>query len=786
MPPLRISPEAQHLAEQIVSDFIDLSAFSFPQTDWWRGKARPSQLPPPLEDDWFILMFCAGRGFGKALALNTPIPTLHGWTTMGDLQVGDTLFDENGCQTTVTWVSPIQFGRECYKVTFSDGAAIVADADHEWLTTNRKARKELRRSLNPCHSPSVVTTREIANKVYDGKEANHAVTVCGVLDCPPVELPIDPYVLGAWLGDGSSSSAEITNAKCDYEIISNIESHYHIKRRNGIKPTPLYGIGALRTNSKIRFSTQIKALGVFKNKHVPDVYKRASAHQRLSLLQGLMDTDGHISLKGNCEFCSVSQRLAHDVFELCLSLGMKPVCNVGKATLNGRYICDKYRVTFTPYIPVFRLERKRALIKPRGAQSERQFRRYITAVEQVPSVAVRCIKVNSQSSLFLAGREMIPTHNSRSESEIAIELARTRPGSIGTVVGRTTGDARDIMVLGDSGILATAVDGFRPVYKPSQRRLIFPNGTEVVILGADEPENFRGHQANWAVVDELAAWRRMVASWDMLTMGVRLPPNPHIIIGTTPKPFPLIKRLRDDPKNIVRVGNTYENIANLSPAFIEQVIKPKEGTTLGRQEIHAEILSDVKEALWRRAVIEELRVSEAPAVLTRIVVAVDPAASSSDESAETGIIVVGQTFDKHYWVLADETIRGAPPEWARKVVEVYDAFEADVIVAERNNGGEMVASTIRNVRENAPVETVFASRGKTARAEPISVLYAEGRVHHVGYHGELEDQMCTWVQDGKSKSPDRLDALVWGLSKLSGLVSGKAPNTGIAFWDGTL
>jgi predicted phage terminase large subunit-like protein len=237
------------------------------------------------------------------------------------------------------------------------------------------------------------------------------------------------------------------------------------------------------------------------------------------------------------------------------------------------------------------------------------------------------------------------------------------------------------------------------------------------------------------------------------------------MVTTTPRPLPLLRELLKAPTTIVRRGSTFDNAANLAPSALAEFRARYQGTRLGRQELYAELLDDVPGALWTRAMLDDNRVKVTPD-LTRVVVAVDPAVSSGEGSDETGIVVCGAGAAGHYFVLADRSCRASPDAWARRVVAAFDEYRADRVVAEKNQGGAMVESTLRTVRASLPITLVHASRGKLTRAEPIAALYEQGRVHHLGAFPELEDQLCTYAP-GTAKSPDRLDALVWALSELS-------------------
>jgi phage terminase large subunit-like protein len=335
------------------------------------------------------------------------------------------------------------------------------------------------------------------------------------------------------------------------------------------------------------------------------------------------------------------------------------------------------------------------------------------------------------------------------------------------LIGATADDARDIMVEGESGILAICPPDERPQYRPSKRRLEWPNGAISLIFTADEPDRLRGKQHEKLWCDEVAAWKEE-ESWDQAMFGLRLGNNPQAVATTTPKPTKLIRQLSKDPTTFVTRGTTYENKANLATSFLSKIITKYEGTRLGRQELNAELLEDNPGALWKRGDIEDGKVRRAPD-LVRIVVAIDPAVTSNEDSDETGIIAAGRDKQSppHFYVLDDESLIETPEGWSSKAVSLYRKRKADRIVGEVNNGGDMVESVIRNTDPNVSYKAVRATRGKALRAEPIAALYEQGRVHHVGNFTGLEDQMCDWNPQTDSESPDRVDALVWALTELS-------------------
>jgi len=336
------------------------------------------------------------------------------------------------------------------------------------------------------------------------------------------------------------------------------------------------------------------------------------------------------------------------------------------------------------------------------------------------------------------------------------------------LVGETQGQVRDVMIEGVSGLLAIHTRWERPTWQPSLRRLEWPNGAIAQVFSAEDPESLRGPQFGAAWSDELAKWPNLQECWDMLQFGLRLGDRPRQIVTTTPRPVPLIKRLLAEPHVAVSRAKMRDNRFNLAAEFVRTVTDTYGGTRLGRQELDGEVVEDSPDALWTRMMVEAAREKEAPP-LARVVVAVDPPASSSQRADRCGLVVAGIDRDGLGHVLEDATLSGArPQEWAEKAVALYRRHEADALVVEVNQGGEMVESIIRQVDAGVPVTSVRAMRGKYLRAEPVAALYAQGRVRHAGAFPELEDEMCSFGPGGlaSGRSPDRLDALVWALTHL--------------------
>ena len=327
------------------------------------------------------------------------------------------------------------------------------------------------------------------------------------------------------------------------------------------------------------------------------------------------------------------------------------------------------------------------------------------------------------------------------------------------IVASTAADVRDVVVEGESG-LKTLYPSIQ--YEPSKRRLTWANGTTATLFSADEPNSLRGPQGHWAICDELAKWR-YPETFDQLMLGLRLGQNPRVAVATTPRPTEIIKRLLKDPHCAVTRGSTYDNKDNLAPAFMQQIISRYEGTRLGRQELNAEVLEDSMGALWKRSQIDALRVETMP-TLRSVVVAVDPSGSKGGD--ECGIVVAGMGENEHGYILEDLSLQALPDQWARAAVAAYHKHKANQIIAEGNYGGEMVRLTIQTVPGAPQVKIISASHSKQARAEPVASLYEQGKIHHVGFYPQLEDELTNWEPNTGAASPNRLDALVWAMTEL--------------------
>lgn len=375
--------------------------------------------------------------------------------------------------------------------------------------------------------------------------------------------------------------------------------------------------------------------------------------------------------------------------------------------------------------------------------------------------------------LVMAGRGFGKT---RCGAEWTSAIAEAEPSARIALVAANLAEARTVMVEGESGLLNVGAPWRRPVFEPSLRRLTWPNGAQATLYSAAEPESLRGPQHSHAWCDEIAKWdnasARATGAWDNLMMGLRLGTDCRVIATTTPRAVPLVTRLiagdRTGERIAVTRGSTFDNAANLPAQFLDAMRGTYGGTLLGRQELDGELIADAEGALWTRALLGNCREGAAPA-LVRVIVAVDPPASAGGDAC--GIVVAGLCADGTAHVLADASVDKAGPErWARAVAATAQAWNADRVIAEANQGGAMVGAVLRAAQVSLPLRLVHASRGKTARAEPVAALYEAGRVRHAGTFAALEDQMCGLIAgggyQGPGRSPDRADALVWALSEL--------------------
>lgn len=830
--------------------------------EWWYT-ARPKQLIG--DGDWTICMLLAGRGFGKMVHIDTPIPVPTGWTRLGDLKVRDQVFDEAGnhCQITAIFEGTPEVA---YRVHFSDHTHIDACSEHQWVTWTHAERKAFLRSpyedarqfpedwptwrlsrmlgrqlsrevvekalelksrgwtaysaghalgisynsLVPhfkagryiprepvihddAPGPQIRTTQELFETQVFGKrgDRNHCIPTTGPLQLPEADLPLDPYVLGAWLGNGHKAGPTFTYHEDDQSHFEAqvVRAGFEIGNRSDSQTVGVLGM-----------MPALRAAGVLNNKHVPRAYLRGSEHQRRALLAGLLDTDGYAQENGQIEFSNTTRDLIDSVAELARSLGQKPVISPGKpGTLNGVPKKIYWRVTWQPTTQPFWLLRKAAVVEKNlgGAQALRNHHRMITSIERIEPVPMRCLTVDSPNSMFLCGEGMIPTHNTRSVCEWLADQVTKYPRDVNghptewAMIGETLSDTRSILLDGPSGLIS--VLRRREIL---HKRINWPKpmvtletGQVIHGLGADDTDVGRGLNLAGAVLDEIAKWQNAKELWTeglFPSLRTKVPGDhkPRVVAATTPKPTPLVldwAKRTDGSVKVIR-GSTFENSANLAREALAEFHRMYDGTRAGEQELHAKLLIDAEGALWSNAGIEADRVRVKPE-LVRVVVAMDPAVTVTADSDETGLVAVGRDAGGDDYVLADASGKFVGGDAARRAWLLWRDLEADELGYEPNNGGDWIRKTLEDTwyamqleldadgepmlpAGAPPIKAVHAKVGKRLRADPQAARYERHKVHHVGMFPQLEEQQTTWEPGSSGDSPDRLDALVHALALL--------------------
>ena len=521
--------------QEIVLQDLDME-----QLQWdWNMWSRPNQVPPK-DNSWDVGLFLGGRGVGKLLEINTPIRVYNsptGWKRIGDIVAGDQVFDENGCLCTVTQAHDPEVPEKMYRLTFSDGTYLDAGGEHQWVTWTAADRKSFNRADGSRQKmfvdttqgfpenwptwtrhdrwgkstgvgPKIRTTQDIVETFTTGLrgDTNHSIPVTKALALPEnTGLLVDPYILGVWLGDGTSAGSEITQHRDDVSfLVGKLQAEGYnvsVKYKKFLYPNT----ATISPRGGLRRS--LVAANVLNNKHIPREYLEGSIEQRTALLAGLLDTDGTINPANNIvEFCTVSPRLAGDFMELARSLGQKPKITQSASYLYGVIKQDRYRITWRATFNPFLYQRKREKYVPLKKQALRHYHRMITSFEEITPVLSRCLTVDSPNSMYLAGESLIPTHNTRAASEWVREKAKiTSEGPLRfLLVARTAADVREVIVEGESGILAVSPPSERPDYRPSIRRLVWPNGNQAFCTSADEPDSLRGVQAPLSIDTPIA------------------------------------------------------------------------------------------------------------------------------------------------------------------------------------------------------------------------------------------------------------------------------------------
>jgi phage terminase large subunit-like protein len=764
---------------------------------------RPEQIIP--DGDWYITALIAGRGFGKGIHLSTPVPTPDGWRKMEELQTGDRVFDENGMPCNVIVAHDPYTPTKKYRLTFADGSVIEADGDHLWNTWTHRDRKSYNRrndylgvdntignpdrwfewtkdningttKLNPI-GPSVKSTDEIVSTFRHGSrgDLNHSIPVTRPIQYPEKDLPIDPYVFGSWLGDGSKSSGVISCHVNESAWLSSFiaERGYSVKIGKSAERCDVVRVDGL--------SKLLKDQNSFETKHIPEAYLLGSEQQRRDLLAGLLDTDGSIDPRTDyIEFCAKRRDHADAVMELARSLGQKPRMYIGRATLNGKDYGEKYRVQWRPTENFFYMPRKAEVFKPLGKQASRTMHRMITSFEEIDPTPVRCLTVDSESRLFLVGEAMIPTHNTLAMSQWIRKKAMENPGCRIAIAARTTADLRNTVVTGESGILAVHPEAERPEYKPSTTSLHWPNGSSALLLSSEAPDSARGPQFHFAVGDEFAAWKTDVDSsgatlYSNIIAATRLGENPQILLATTPKRTKVMQdlmKLSKDPEEKIHIirGSTFDN-TSLSTKYIDNLVRRYGNSDLAKQELYGQMLDDAEGLVFTQAMIENAHLKDDEVVphLPLRFIAVDPSVSGDPSAAdECGIMAVGCTIERDLtrrraYVLGDYSLRAAPDVWAKQVVDAAQIHRTRFVVVEKNQGGQLLQMAINAVDPTLKVFLVVATKGKVVRAEPVVIAMQQERVKFIDYMPVLEEQLLFFDPDNSTYSPDRMDAFVWGI-----------------------
>jgi len=679
--------------------------------------------------------FVAGISSGKALALDTPIPTPSGWTTMGEIQVGDIVFNEHGNQCEVVFATDVMYDHHCYELRFSDGTKVVADADHLWNTVTFSERKAARRRvgggdprrwqcLPRTYSPTH-TTKEIYQTTSVREAANHAVKVCDPIACSDATLPIPPYTLGVWLGDGTSTSAIIT---CDdYEIVEFIEQDgFSLKKLDskscgtacqyaihvaGLETMPRDKATGRFYSHPDKLLCKLRALGLTGrrsvNKTIPSVYQRASESQRLLLLYGLMDTDGCVDKAGHCEFTSTSEKLARSVLELLRGLGFKPTLSEGRATLYGKDCGPKYRIYFFPDRQVFRIPRKAIRVKvKRKARSDY---RYIKSVTPVPSVPVRCISVNSKSHLYLCSEAFIPTHNTYCGAYDL--LKRSRPKCLYMIISATYRMLEDstkrvfIKMAEDFGLWDDKK------YKRTDNQAILNNGAEILFRSGDEPGRLRGPSLSGCWMDECSQMKE--EAFNVLIGRLREGGKQGWLTGTfTPcgKDHWTYQVFGDKSDDNVRLFHcsTRDN-PFVEPKFYENLLlrygKSEAGMLRAQQELEGEFVV-VEGAEWGPEHFNGANIwfdnwpSDSNAIR---IAALDSSkgvgGKSGDYSAFVKIMVSGGKI----WVDADLDNTRNSSVMAATAMEIQKSFQPDCFGIEAEFGGNVL---VDDLAQRAEIEDI--------------------------------------------------------------------------------
>lgn len=839
----RLASLSKEDREAILTSMSDeeLEALQWDASFW----LRPKQVTP--EGDWYITALVCGRGFGKGIHLSTPILTGNGWKTMGEVEDGDEVFDETGKLCKVEAAHEPYMPDRMYKITFTDGTEIRCDGDHLWSTWTIEDQlryvNELRyRDGVPGARPlpkswTTWTSRKIKNRAtqisdeqwWEIVEKNragvgtrvlakeygiarnfirkyvdtpelvaetfgvetrntdelcktqgdrHLIHVTEPLQYPEADLPIDPWVLGIMLADGNTATgAWIATHVDDREwLVGKLAEHGHPAATETYQLPEKVGIPSL--------PPVWKSLGLHEGKYVPKEYFTASVAQRLALLQGLIDGDGHVNKNGSYSFTNTNKNLVDAVVRLARSLGAKTTLDFIEGSNSPRYrkkCKDQWQVRFRSSNDLVFTTLPRKVAKHGGPTKVYHLSHEIKSIEEIAPESVRCLTVGSASKLYLVTDRYISTHNTLAMSQWIRKKAMEKPGLRIAIAARTAADVRNTVVNGESGILAVHPPSERPEYKPSTTSLHWPNGSMAQLLSSESPDSARGPQYEICAADEFAAWKTTPDSsgatlYDNLIAATRLGDNPQLLLATTPKRTHVMRDLLEkakDPAQRIRIvrGSTFDNKANLSRFYLENLIRRYGNSDLAKQELMGQMLEDAEGIVFTSEMLSRAKELTPPRHYPIRIIAVDPTVSAGGDetkSDECGIIAIGATGERDMshrkaWVIGDYSLRAAPDVWAKQVVDAAQLHRTKFVVVEKNQGGQLLQMAINAVDPTLKVFNVVATQGKRTRSEPVVIAMQQGRIGLTDDFPELEDQLLFYDPDDKSSSPDRMDAMVWGI-----------------------
>lgn len=766
------------------------------------------------ENNASIIMYLAGRGAGKMVGHLTPILTPdRGFIPIKDLVVGDRIFDEQGKSTTVV-ATYDGVPEKAYRFHFTDGTFIDSCSEHQWVTWTHRDRKQYLRNpennsldfpedwaafkgdiLN-CHhtvmghyGPEVRTSQDIVDTFYQKTkrgDVNHCIPLTKPVKLPEKTQIVDPYLLGYWLGDGSSGCSDFT---CDPKDRENLVNHLEAAG---------YTVGnnnCYKTVSALRFITDLKKLGADTaniTKKIPDEYLYGSIEQRLAFLQGLMDSDGTANKgKSTVEFCAKRKEHAEAVLWLARSLGERPVMKESKATLYGKDCGLRYRVTWRPKINPFRLPRKAALIKPLDSQAFRHRHRMITHYEEIEPMPMRCLTVDSPNSLFLIGEGLIPTHNTYTGASTLKRAVEEHGLTKILLLAYTSRDIRATLVPAIIGSYPPNHPN-TPKWRPGEATLVWPNGAEAVCIPSEAGEDApRGLNTEIILCDELASYGRNEGIIDQALLTLRHAPSKLIIMTTpkaTPKIIEYVQRHEDGDNNIQLItGSTYDNRANLSKAFMEGIVSKYEGTSMAQQELHGKLILSNPSALWQMDTINRnlVKDKEFPRFI-EICLGADPAILSRKSNVgkktgrtpdKCGLMLSGLGEDGNIYTMENYSGSFSPEQMVDKICQIHDTYSGmagkfTIVVEVNTIGEETLKMMFRNKNRLDVYKTVkpyFSTVSKLARAQPYALMSEQDKIKFAdkASMSPLFTELSSFTGDGKS--PDLMDSAVFSWSGLAPL-----------------